>query len=341
MTVEGAVQVTKSQEEAWVVLMKKCYADQAVWFLNGFWEELSGEAENVWVWAERFASLDSDNKAAGCNLDEFWSHKFLESLGETLTVIQLREKLRSIDVDNNRRMSLIEYLIFRYSKTVQEVIDAKQGDNREQIAEAQAKVEAAQRAVEEMVARLEEQKTAAAHARQAADEAASTAAAAAEAEAQATARAQEATAAAEEAATKLAEARRTESEAEQRASEAKSAAEAADAVAAPYRAAVAENDAALKELQAQEAAYEGKKAELEQISQTGGLVQRNRAANELEQLKAEDPLPLRRAKINQQATLRKMEKSAAPFNEASAKANAAAQARPSPPTVRHKGLAFD
>ena len=45
---------------------------------------------------------------------------------------------------------------------------------------------------------------------------------------------------------------------------------------------------------------------------------------QLEQLKSEDPLPLRRAKINQTASLRKMEKAAAPFNEASAKANAAA-----------------
>ncbi len=52
-------------------------------------------------------------------------------------------------------------------------------------------------------------------------------------------------------------------------------------MAAPYRAAVAENDAALKELQAQEAAYNNKIAELEKAAQTGGVVQRNRAANEV------------------------------------------------------------
>jgi len=56
-----------------------------------------------------------------------------------------------------------------------------------------------------------------------------------------------------------------------------------------------------------------------------GVVKRNKAANELDQLLAEDPLPLQRAKINQGATVRKMEKAAKPFNEASAKAKAAAE----------------
>ena len=53
-------------------------------------------------------------------------HKFLESLGETLTVIQLREKLRKIDQDANGKMALLEYLAFKYSKSVQQVIDAPQ-----------------------------------------------------------------------------------------------------------------------------------------------------------------------------------------------------------------------
>jgi hypothetical protein len=39
--------------------------------------------------------------------DEFWSHKFLEDLGETLTAIALREKLREIDVDFNKKMSVV------------------------------------------------------------------------------------------------------------------------------------------------------------------------------------------------------------------------------------------
>jgi len=107
--------------------------------------------------------------------------------------------------------------------------------------------------------------------------------------------------------------------------EAKAASDAAEAAAAPYRAAVAENEKALEELHAQEEAYRKKKETLEKTKNdmSIGVVKRNKAANELDQLLSEDPLPLRKAKINQEATLRKMEKAAKPFNEASAKATAA------------------
>jgi len=96
---------------------------------------------------------------------------------------------------------------------------------------------------------------------------------------------------------------------------------------APYRVAVAENEKALEELHAQEKAYEDKKTSLEKTKNdmSIGVVKRNKAANELDQLLGEDPLPLRKAKINQEATVRKMEKAAKPFNEASAKAKAAAE----------------
>jgi len=80
-------------------------------------------------------------------LDEFWSHKFLESFVETLTVIKLRETLRQIDLDANGKMALLEYLCFRYSKNVIQVINAPQGDNQEQVAAAAAKFEQVQTAL--------------------------------------------------------------------------------------------------------------------------------------------------------------------------------------------------
>jgi len=254
--------VTAAQQAGWSEIVTKKYADQAIWFLNGFWPEVQSHAEEVWKWVELFGQLDQDKKADGCELDEFWSHKFLESLGQTMTVIEMREKFRTIDVDFNKRMSLTEYLAYHFKKSIQEVIDAPQGDNQEEIEAAQAAVEAAQKAVDEMVARLDE---------------------------------------------------------------AKAASDAAEAAAAPYRAAVAENEKALEELHAQEKAYQDKKESLEKTKNdmSIGVVKRNKAANELDQLLSEDPLPLRKAKINQEATLRKMEKAAKPFNEASAKATAA------------------
>jgi len=338
--------VTAEQQAGWSEIVTKKYADQAVWFLNGFWDELEPHAEEMWKWVELFGQLDQDKKADGCELDEFWSHKFLESLGETMTVIEMREKFRTIDVDFNKRMSLVEFLAFRFKKTIQEVIDAPQGGNQEEINKAQAAVEAAQNAVDEMVARLAEATRAAEESAAAAAEAKRTSDAANEAAEEATRTSDAANAAAEEATRAAEEARQAADEATRaanaaaeadekasakaadasaKADAAKAAADAAEAAAAPYRAAVAENEKALEELHAQEEAYRQKKESLEKTKNdmSIGVVRRNKAANELDQLLSEDPLPLRKAKINQEATVRKMEKAAKPFNEASAKATAA------------------
>jgi len=340
--------VTAEQQAGWSEIVTKKYSDQAIWFLNGFWEELEPHAESVWKWVELFTELDQDKKGDGCELDEFWSHKFLESLGKTMTVIEMREKFRAIDVDFNKRMSLIEFLSYQFKKSIQQVIDAPQGDNKEEIDAAQAAVEAAQNAVDEMVKRLAEAtrtaeaaEAAAAEATARSEEANAAAEEATRTSEAANAAAEEATRAAEEArqaadeATRAAEAAAAADEeasakaadASAKADAAKAAADAAEAAAAPYRAAVAENEKALEELHKQEEAYKQKKESLEKTKNdmSIGVVRRNKAANELDQLLSEDPLPLRKAKINQEATVRKMEKAAKPFNEASAKAKAAAE----------------
>ena len=83
-----------------------------------------------------------------------------------------------------------------------------------------------------------------------------------------------------------------------------------------------ENKAALAELQAQEKAFADKIAALEKTKNdmSIGIVKRNKASNELDQMRSEDPLPLQRAKINQGATVRKMEKAAKAAEEARIKA---------------------
>jgi len=107
------------------------YIDQAKWFLNGFWKDVAEkEAENVWKYTQKFIELDKKKKN-GCELEEFLSHKFLESLGETLTVVALRAKLRQIDLDANGQMALLEYLVFRYSKTVRAAVNNPQGGGPE------------------------------------------------------------------------------------------------------------------------------------------------------------------------------------------------------------------
>lgn len=73
----------------YIYIDKRKYAEQAKWYLNGFWNEgAQQETENVWNFTQGFMKFD-EKKASGNELDEFWSHKFLESIGEALTVLEV------------------------------------------------------------------------------------------------------------------------------------------------------------------------------------------------------------------------------------------------------------
>jgi chromosome segregation ATPase len=215
-------------------LTAKTHKEQAVWWLNGFWETgAAKEAENIWTFAQVFIKLDSKGKA-GNELDELNAHRFLEQLGETLTVVELRERLRKIDIDNNKRVALSEYLLSRYGRGVDDLVAAPQGSGN-------------QKELEEAERQLNEVSTALAKQLQAEES---------------------------------------------------------------VRKAEAALQAAVDDLKAQEDAHRKACETLEAKSQDSklGAVQRNKAANELAQLKAKDPMPLQRAKITQEAALRAVQK---------------------------------
>jgi chromosome segregation ATPase len=97
----------------------------------------------------------------GSDLDEFNSHRFLESVGETLTVVELRKRLEGLDLDKNRRLAISEYLLSRYGKTPEQLVNAPgEGENKTEIEKASQKVAEANAAVEQVQRKLEEQKTA-------------------------------------------------------------------------------------------------------------------------------------------------------------------------------------
>jgi len=251
----------KDLKTKFLELTRMKYAEQATWFMNAFWSSgIQGDAEAVWKFGQKFIELDQKKKE-GNELDEFWAHKFLESFGETLTVIQLRERLRQIDMDANGKMALLEYLLFKYSKLPKDVINAPQGDNSKELEEAQAKMQAVQDALTELQNQLEEQKRVVADQKKKAGAA-------------------------------------DKALADQKASE--------EAV----RRSEEENRQAVEALKAQEDAYHSQVKELERKAgdSSASTVAKSKAANELAQLKGENPLPLRKAKITQEATLRKVEK---------------------------------
>jgi len=229
----------------------------------------------------------------GCDLDEFKAHRFLESYGETLTVVELRKRLEAIDIDKNKKVALSEYLLFRYKKTPQELVDAPQGDNQKEIAAAQAQVAELDAALKDLQQKQQELAS-------------------------------------------LLEQQKVEEEASRHALEAAKVAKAAadsalenqQAAEAKVRKAEEELRAAVEDLRKQEEDYKHKVSTLEAKSQDSSLstVQKSKAVNELAQLKGEDPLPLRKAKITQEAALRKVEKERKAAEAATAAATQKAEA---------------
>ena len=51
---------------------------------------------------------------------------FLEKRGEVHTAVELREKMKAIDLDSNNRLCFIEYALFRYEKTLEELFTARE-----------------------------------------------------------------------------------------------------------------------------------------------------------------------------------------------------------------------
>lgn len=136
------------------------HKDQAIWWLNGFWNDgAEEEKETIWELAHLAMETETGVKVLygrrkveanyTCDLDEMKAHIFLEKLGETLTVRALRARLKDLDVDNNKRMAICEYLLAKYNKTPEQVAFANQGGgaSMEELEEAQRQLEAAMAAM--------------------------------------------------------------------------------------------------------------------------------------------------------------------------------------------------
>jgi DNA repair exonuclease SbcCD ATPase subunit len=136
----------KTDQEKLASLSAKHYKEQATWFLNAFWNDFtSKEGENVWAWVGKHEELDPKKKE-GNELDEFLGHRFLESIGTTMTVQELRNYIRSIGVEKVKYIPLCHFLLARFKADVHKLVNASQGDNQAEIEKAQALLESAQAA---------------------------------------------------------------------------------------------------------------------------------------------------------------------------------------------------
>ena len=145
-------------------LLARNYKDQAVFFLNAYWTDVGTDAEKVWIRHAKFVELDLQKGAEGSDLDEFNAHRFLETFDETKTVIGLREILAEHGIDRKKRMSMIEYLLVKFSKHVQDLLSRPQeiaggaGASAHAPSEDLLKAQAALQAVRAEIDKIEREK---------------------------------------------------------------------------------------------------------------------------------------------------------------------------------------
>jgi len=97
-------------------LQEKTISEQAKFFLQAFVMEFAGTFEVVLTMVDEFKVYAKG--AEDGQLDEIQAHHYLEKRGETHTAIEFREKMRQIDLDFNKRISITEWLVFKYNKTL-------------------------------------------------------------------------------------------------------------------------------------------------------------------------------------------------------------------------------
>jgi len=134
------------------------YEKQACFFLNAFWVELGeSESENFWNYVKKFGELDKTGQENGTSLDPFESARFLESFGQAMTATERVVALKEIDIDTDKRMSLMEYSVWRYKSVkgidVPTLMSRPQGTNEEL-----KKAEVALKKVQEEIAKIEKKK---------------------------------------------------------------------------------------------------------------------------------------------------------------------------------------
>jgi hypothetical protein len=109
--------------------------------LNVFWPKLGPQtAELFFGYVQRFNSLDLQNHENGTALDELNAHRFLEALGEAMTVVEMRQYLRStgaLGEGRPKNFPITHFLMAKYKGDWRILVNASQGDNAEEIARAQ------------------------------------------------------------------------------------------------------------------------------------------------------------------------------------------------------------
>merc|ERR1712000_272828 len=116
-------------------------------------------------YVQKLNELDLENHEEGSSLDEMKAHVFLEKFDETLTVREMRAKLRSTgaigEAERPKSVPLTHYLLYKYNVDWHTLVDEKrQGDNQEEMEKAEAMLQEVLAAFRESEAKASEARNA-------------------------------------------------------------------------------------------------------------------------------------------------------------------------------------
>jgi len=266
--------------------------------------ELGTPFYGVGIWTKGFIWFKNKKIEEKCDLDEFQAHRFLEGIGEVLSVKELRAKLKKLDIDSNNRLSISEYIVGKYKLSPKKYTESEQGGvDPDEMAAAQKKCEDAQESLNLAISSAEIAKGNKNKATLATKEATKSHELAIEA-------ANKAKIALDESNKKAAEAAESLEKSNIAAEEAKVATKNQEKEEANLRKIEDEVKSAVATLESEEKAYHDKISKLESKVNDKNLstVKKGSFVAQLAQVKSEDPMPLRKAKITQSAALKKQKK---------------------------------
>lgn len=103
------------------------YPLQSQYFLNSFYDEFKDKMEEVYGHYKLFITFDEKNGNKGTQLDEFAALQFFEKSGESMSRDEFRTKLKEVDVGSDGKMAFLEYVMYKYGKTGEEMLNALPG----------------------------------------------------------------------------------------------------------------------------------------------------------------------------------------------------------------------
>lgn len=98
------------------------FSKQAIQILNMQPEKIEQFGGQIYTWVKKMEEIAGgvDNH----NLDQWPTHRFFEKIGEPLTRHEFKAKFESIDIDGDKQMSMVEFLIYKFDLSPQELLKA-------------------------------------------------------------------------------------------------------------------------------------------------------------------------------------------------------------------------